>query len=72
MFWVAEDKEPEFKAIFGTAGIWTEFLTRGSGYLGTELQCESVQERRYRVLDFWFSHLRLEEFREKFASVQKL
>jgi hypothetical protein len=43
-------------------------LGRSGGYLGTEVRCESMSERHYRVLDFWTSHVEFEAFRERFAA----
>ena len=53
--------------VFGPGGIWRELLSRGTGYLGSEVSCESAAERRYRVRDFWISHRWFELFREKFS-----
>ena len=36
--------------------------------MGTEICCESLSERRYRVRDFWRSHHEFEVFRERFAA----
>ena len=33
----------------------------------TEFWCESAVEQRYRVRDFWTTHLEFEAFRERFA-----
>jgi hypothetical protein len=30
--------------------------------------CESPEERRYRIRDFWSSHIWFEVFRERFAA----
>jgi hypothetical protein len=38
------------------------------GYVTTEVRCESLVEKRYRVLDFWTSHRGFEVFREKLAN----
>jgi len=43
-------------------------LTCSEGYVGTEISCESLVERRYRVLDFWTSHAAFETFRNRFAA----
>jgi hypothetical protein len=67
-FWIADGRRADFEVVFGTAGIWRELLSRGDGYLATEIECESVSERRYRVRDFWVRHLGFELFRERFAA----
>ena len=54
--------------VFGPTGIWRELLGRMSGYLDSELRCESLAERKYRALDFWTSHSKFESFRERFAA----
>ena len=39
-------------------------MLRGTdGFLGSELVCESRVERRYRLWDFWKSHVEFEAFR---------
>ena len=67
-FWVADGRRADFEVVFGPGGIWTELLHRGPGYLVTEIECESVSERRYRVRDFWDRHFGFELFRERFAA----
>jgi hypothetical protein len=42
-------------------------LRRAEGYIGTEVKCESINEGRFRVLDFWSWHRGFEIFRERFA-----
>ncbi|MGH9512404.1 MAG: hypothetical protein ACRD2U_09750 [Terriglobales bacterium] len=64
-FWVVEGRELDFEIAF--AGTWKDFLRQASGYLGTEVECESQTERRYRVRDFWLGHRDFEMFRERFA-----
>ena len=38
-----------------------------AGMIRTEFWCESAVERRYRVRDFWTTHLEFEAFRQRFA-----
>jgi len=66
-YWVADGRRADFETIFGSDGIWQELLSRGAGYLATEVRCESVLERRYRVRDFWSWHRDFEIFRKRFA-----
>jgi heme-degrading monooxygenase HmoA len=57
--------EREFELVFGPDGVWPGLLQpRAEGYLGTELQKDSLAERGYKVRDFWKSHLDFEAFRE--------
>ena len=53
--------------VFGAEGIWARFLRRAQGYIATEVKCESVDDGRYRVRDFWSWHRGFEVFRERFA-----
>jgi heme-degrading monooxygenase HmoA len=63
-FWVCEGRETDFERVFGKQGLWAELLQKASGFLGTELKCESEVERRFRTFDYWESHLQFEAFRE--------
>jgi hypothetical protein len=67
-FWVNEGRKAEFEEVFGPDGVWREFLSRSSGYAGSELRCESPDQRQFRLKDFWKSHLEFESFRDKFAA----
>jgi hypothetical protein len=42
-------------------------LRQADGFVATELQCETLDDGRYRVRDFWRSHRGFESFRERFA-----
>jgi hypothetical protein len=53
--------------VFAPEGIWPRFLRQGTGYIATEVKCESVSDGRYRVRDFWSGHRGFEIFRERFA-----
>jgi hypothetical protein len=53
--------------VFGPDGIWTRFLRRADGYIATEIKCESVDDGRFRVRDFWIWHRGFEVFRERYA-----
>jgi hypothetical protein len=65
-FWVG-DEQADFEVVFGSDGIWKELLSKARNYLDTEIECESPVEGRYRVRDFWKSHLALESFRKQFV-----
>jgi hypothetical protein len=62
-FWVREGCEWQFERIFGPEGIWPEFLKRSRQYLGSMLHLQSQAERRFRLQDYWISHLGFEAFR---------
>jgi heme-degrading monooxygenase HmoA len=65
-FWVRAGCEKDFEMVFGADGIWPGLLQpRSEGYIGTELEKDSLTERRYKVRDFWKSHLDFEAFREQ-------
>jgi hypothetical protein len=66
-FWVGDGRQADFEVVFGPDGIWKDLLSKARGYLDTEIECESPVEGRYRVRDFWKSHLGFEEFRERFV-----
>jgi hypothetical protein len=65
-FWVGDERQADFEVVFGLGGIWKELLSRARGYLGTGIERESP-EGRYRVRDFWKSHVNFEVFREQFV-----
>jgi hypothetical protein len=52
--------------VVGPDGIRPRFLRRAEGYIATEVNCESVEDGRYRVRDFWSWHRNLEIFRVRF------
>ncbi len=56
------------EVVFGPGALWRELLSRAEGFTGTEIWCESLAERRYRVRDFWRSHREFEMFRERFVA----
>ena len=62
-FLVGAGRERDFERIFGPEGIWPEFLRRSGHYLGTELWLRSKTERRFRLKDYWRSHVGFEAFR---------
>ena len=63
-----DGRQADLEAVFGPEGIWSELLGRAVGYAGTEVWCESLAERRYRVLDVWWSHHEFEIFRARFGT----
>jgi hypothetical protein len=67
-FWVTDGRRADFEIAFGANGLWAGLLTRADGYLFTEVECETPEERRYRVRDFWNWHRDFEGFRARFQS----
>jgi hypothetical protein len=56
--------EKDFESVFGRDGVWAELLQRGSeGFIETELQIVSPDDRSYKVRDSWKSHWDFELFR---------
>jgi hypothetical protein len=66
-FWVADGRRAEFENVFRTDGIWARFLRQAEGYVATEVSCESSEDGRYRVRDFWSWHRKFEIFRERYS-----
>ena len=64
-FKVVAGRESEFEKIYGPEGSWQQVLRNAEGFLRTELQYESVVERRYSGFDHWRSHKDFEVFREQ-------
>jgi hypothetical protein len=63
-----DGRQSDLEVVFGTDGIWAEFLKQAPGYIATEIVCESRAERRYQVRDFWSWHRYFELFRGRFAA----
>jgi hypothetical protein len=57
--------EKDFELVFGPGGVWVGLVqTRSEGYVRTELV--PVEDRRFRVFDYWQSHWDFEVFRESY------
>jgi len=55
--------EKDFELVFGPGGVWAALVqVRSEGYVRTEVQL--VEDRRFRVLDYWQSHWDFEAFRD--------
>jgi hypothetical protein len=63
---VTERKVRDFEETFGPEGVWVELLSRSDGYRKTGVERESGS--RFRVTDYWDSHLDFEAFRRLFAA----
>jgi hypothetical protein len=62
-FWVREEHGRELEQVFGCGGMGSEFLKRSRQYIASELRLESQAERRFRLSDYWTSHLGFEVLR---------
>ncbi len=62
---MTERKVRDFEETFGPEGFWVTLLNRSDGYLKTEVECET--DSRFRVKDYWSSHVEFEAFRQWFA-----
>ena len=58
-----DGRQRDLEMVFGSGGIWQRMLLDADGYLGTELWCESIESRAYRVRDLWSWHRDFEKFR---------
>ena len=64
-FWVANGRRADFETAFRPGGSWTRLLFQAEGYLATEVWCEDLATRQYRVRDFWIWHRNFENFRSR-------
>jgi len=59
--------ERDFDLLFGPGGVWAALVqTRSEGYVRTEVRASPIEDRSFRVLDYWRSHRDFEEFRESY------
>jgi hypothetical protein len=57
--------EKDFELVFGPSGVWASLVQkRSERYVRTELV--PVEDRKFRVLDYWQSHRDFEAFRETY------
>jgi hypothetical protein len=56
-------EEARFEEAYGPQGIWAKFFQRGEGFVGTELNRDLKDLRRYLTLDLWVSKHAYEVFR---------
>ena len=64
-FQVRPGKEKQFETDYGPSGGWAQLFRQAEGYLGTELNRDWKNPRRYLTLDFWESRQTYERFREQ-------
>ena len=57
--------ESRFETVYGRDGIWAKFFMQGEGFIGTELNRDLKDRRRYLTLDLWVS----KEAYDKFQAV---
>jgi heme-degrading monooxygenase HmoA len=71
-FRVRRGMESAFERSYGPEGSWALlFRGGGEGFVGTELNRDVKETRRYLTLDFWTSEAAYESFREKHAARYK-
>jgi heme-degrading monooxygenase HmoA len=63
-FHVRQGHETRFEQVYGPDGEWTQIFKSDAGYLGTELNRDYTNPRRYITLDFWSSRAAYLQFRE--------
>jgi heme-degrading monooxygenase HmoA len=54
--------ESRFEDVYGTRGIWANFFMQGEGFIGTELNRDLKDPRRYLTLDLWVSKEAYDKF----------
>jgi heme-degrading monooxygenase HmoA len=64
-FHVQPGEEKQFEKDYGPNGAWAELFKQAEGYLGTELNRDLKNPRRYLTLDLWESRETYERFREE-------
>lgn len=55
--------EKRFEAAYGPSGVWANFFAMGEGFIGTELNRDLNNPRRYLTLDLWVSKAAYDRFR---------
>jgi heme-degrading monooxygenase HmoA len=67
-FIVRVGEESRFEAAYGPQGDWVRCFQQGPGYLGTELNHDLSNRRRYVTMDFWSSQTVYENFKAQHAA----
>jgi heme-degrading monooxygenase HmoA len=57
-----------FEEVYGPEGLWARFFAQGEGYVGTELNRDLKDPRRYLTLDLWVSKAAYDKFRADHAA----
>ena len=66
-FRVRAGGERDFELVFGPGGVWAALVqARSKGYVRTDVQQVSVEDRSFRVFDYWRFHWDFETFRESY------
>jgi hypothetical protein len=60
--------EKAFEAAYGPDGDWARLFKRHAEYIGTELNRDIKDPRRYLTMDFWTSENSYESFREHYSA----
>jgi len=64
-FLVRPEMRTRFESVYGSTGAWARFFAQAEGYIGTELNRDMTNPRRYVTLDLWASREAYEQFREQ-------
>ncbi len=59
---VRPEQQAEFEDVYSSHGAWVELFKQSSGYLGTELLQDAINNRRYLTIDRWASKAEYEAF----------
>lgn len=55
--------ESRFEEAYGPDGIWATFFRQSDGFVGTELNQDLKDSKRYLTLDLWVSKAAHDQFR---------
>jgi heme-degrading monooxygenase HmoA len=55
-------REGDFTALYGGEGAWVGLFREYTGYVGTELLCDTSQPRRFVTVDRWISQAAYDAF----------
>jgi len=70
-FQVQPGEEKQFENDYGPNGAWANLFEQAEGYLGTELNRDFKNPKRYLTLDFWQSREAYVRFREQHRAEYK-
>jgi heme-degrading monooxygenase HmoA len=64
-FRIRPEAKEHFEQAYGPEGQWARFFKQNKGYIGTELNRDLKDPRRYVTLDFWASREAYTSFRKE-------
>ena len=65
---VKPEADASFREHYRSEGHWVLVFRRAAGYMGTELDQDRKEPRRYLTIDHWESLEAFERFRQRFAA----